>query len=64
MHEHSNDVTITATLPADDLPAIAHAALNLPASDMQAVDQQESERSVGVDAVSAPVGFEPTLEPS
>jgi len=24
---------------ADDLPAIAHAALNLPASDIQAVDQ-------------------------
>lgn len=31
LHEHSDDATITVTLPADDLPAIADAAHNLPA---------------------------------
>ena len=31
LHEHSDDATITVTLPADDLPTIADAAHNLPA---------------------------------
>jgi site-specific DNA recombinase len=31
LHEHSDDATITVTLPADDLPAITAAAQNLPA---------------------------------
>ena len=29
LHEHSDDATITVTLPTDDLPAIANAAHNL-----------------------------------
>ena len=53
--EHSDDATITVTLPADDLPAIAHAAENLPAEHpTHGADQREPADPLFVDAVVPP----------
>lgn len=55
LHEHSDDATITITLPADDLPTIADAAHNLPAEHpTHADDQREPADPLFVDAVGAP----------
>jgi hypothetical protein len=55
LHEHSNDATITVTLPADDLPAIADAAEKLPVEHpTRGADQREPADRLFVDAVGAP----------
>ena len=58
LHEHSDDATITVTLPADDLHAIANSAHNLPAEhSTQSADQSKPSDHVFVDAVRAPGGI-------
>ena len=55
LHEHSDDATITVTLPADDLPAIANAAQNLSAEHpAQTAEQDKPDDHVFVDAEGAP----------
>ena len=58
LHEHSDDATITVTLPADELPTIAAAARELPAKPpTQPADQGASGDRQFVDAVGAPGGI-------
>jgi site-specific DNA recombinase len=55
LHEHSDDATITVTVPADDLPAIADAAENLPVEHpTHGADQREPADRLFVEAVGAP----------
>ncbi|TWF76522.1 hypothetical protein FHX44_112412 [Pseudonocardia hierapolitana] len=55
LHEDSDDVTITVTLPAEELPTIAETARNLPAQRSGPhADQHETASSLFVDAVRAP----------
>ena len=54
LHEHSDDATITVTLPADDLPTIAAAARELPAEpSTQPADHGAPTDRLLVDAVGA-----------
>jgi site-specific DNA recombinase len=58
LHADSDDVTITVALPADNLPAITDAALNLPTQRLpQPTDQREGKAPLFEDAVRAPGGI-------
>ena len=55
LHEHSDDATITITLPADDLPTIAATARELPAEHpTQPAEQDNPGDQMFVDAICAP----------
>jgi site-specific DNA recombinase len=64
LHKDSDDVTLTITLPADDLTVIADAARKLPAQHpTPPADQENQTEPAFVDAVCAPGGAHHRWEP-